>query len=637
MTIRTKLLLVILPPSLAALLLLGGLAFLTARQGITGEVLQHLESVASIQGHRLGAIVDRNLERLQLVASRTQLRLSLRSYNQADSVESRALLQARMTRIIADARASIADFRTISIYGRDGRVAASTDPQRVGRDRGDDPPVVEGFARASADRLFRAADGSVGVRLSGPLQLDGETIGGVVIEAATTTLVAALHDYSGLGGSGESLLLRRAASGDVLYLAPSRFDPDAALRRVAATAGDDVARMALAGRSEQLEEATDYRGRLVLAAVQPVAGTDWGLVVKIDHDEAFAPVHHLATWLVAGGGLALLALALAAIHFARTLSRPLAELTVTTRRISEGDLTIRLPSLGDDEIGILAARFNGMTARLAESDQALRRTIGEMELEIAQRKRAEERLQRYTERLQRSNRELEEFAYVASHDLQEPLRKVRAFGERLQSRFGAQLGEQGQDYLGRMVRASERLQNLINDLLLYSRVSTRAKPFEAVELAALAAEVLAELGEEREGLELQGDIGELPVVRADPSQMRQLLQNLIANAIKFRRPEVPLELRIRGGVRAEGEAGEQVWLCVADNGIGFEPQYGEQIFQVFQRLHGRAEYEGSGVGLAICQKIVARHGGIITAEGRPGLGATFTATWPLHPPEGEIE
>lgn len=246
--------------------------------------------------------------------------------------------------------------------------------------------------------------------------------------------------------------------------------------------------------------------------------------------------------------------------------------------------------------------------------------------DIRERKRAQEELHQTMRRLEQSNRELEDFAHVASHDLQEPLRKIQAFGDLLKSRHAAALDEQGRDYVDRMQSAARRMQTLINDLLSFSRVTTRAQPFVPVDLGQIAQDVAKDL--EVRAMESQGrlDIGEMPSIHADPLQMRQLLQNLASNGLKFRRPDVPPVVRIRGSVN-----GAQAEISVEDNGIGFDPAYSERIFTIFERLHERTKYEGTGIGLAICRKIAERHGGSIRAESTPGAGSRFVVTLPVTP------
>jgi light-regulated signal transduction histidine kinase (bacteriophytochrome) len=244
--------------------------------------------------------------------------------------------------------------------------------------------------------------------------------------------------------------------------------------------------------------------------------------------------------------------------------------------------------------------------------------------------------------LARSNKELEQFSSVASHDLQEPLRKVRMFGDRLRDRLAGTVSEEAAADLDRMQSAAERMQGLINDLLEFSRVTHRGQPFAEVDLGQIAAEVVSDLEARVVELGATVDVGELPVVQADRTQMRQLLQNLIANALKFHRPGEPPVVRIRAEAvpanaprfAAESVAGDRYVLTIEDNGIGFDEQYAERIFSPFERLHGRAAYEGTGIGLSIARKIVWRHGGHIGATSTPGRGATFTITLPLTPNGG---
>jgi signal transduction histidine kinase len=249
--------------------------------------------------------------------------------------------------------------------------------------------------------------------------------------------------------------------------------------------------------------------------------------------------------------------------------------------------------------------------------------------EIRARKLAQEQLERVAAQLEASNRELQQFASVASHDLQEPLRKIVVFGDRLRSRFGGQLGEQGNDYIERMMNAAGRMQKLIDDLLEFSRVVTRARPFVAVDLAEVVREVLGDLEVLIESKGAVIDVGALPTIQADPTQLRQVFQNLLANAMKFQGEGAVPHVAIRAEQATCG--GLPGWrLTVRDNGIGFDQQHAEKIFAPFQRLHGRSEFGGSGIGLAIVRRIVERHSGTITAESSPGQGAVFTILLPAE-------
>ncbi|MGO9414871.1 MAG: sensor histidine kinase, partial [Syntrophobacteraceae bacterium] len=223
---------------------------------------------------------------------------------------------------------------------------------------------------------------------------------------------------------------------------------------------------------------------------------------------------------------------------------------------------------------------------------------------------------------EQSNQALQDFASIAAHDMKEPLRKVIAFGNMLRQKYEDPLGETGNDYLNRMLGATERMQSLLAGLLDYSRVTTASKPFKEVDLSDIIGKVVSDL--EVRIVKTGGEvhIGILPVISADPTQMRQLFQNLIGNALKFHKPgEKPT-------VRVSSECNEDSGceIVVEDNGTGFDEQYREKIFAPFQRFHARSEYEGTGMGLAICKKIVERHGGSITAKSTPGAGSQFIVT-----------
>jgi len=257
-------------------------------------------------------------------------------------------------------------------------------------------------------------------------------------------------------------------------------------------------------------------------------------------------------------------------------------------------------------------------------------------LDVTERKRVEQELAQKAEELARSNADLEQFAYVASHDLQEPLRKVVAFGDRLRFHYGDVLDEKGLDYLGRMESATRRMQAMIDALLNLSRIATHGQPFVPTNLNQVAADAAADLEIQIEKTCGQVDIGDLPTIEADPTQMNQLFANLIGNALKYHRPELPPRVKVYAVTQPEAVSatfdslGPKPFyqLFVEDNGVGFNAQYIERIFQPFQRLHNRTMYEGTGMGLAICRKIVERHGGYITAKSTPDQGSTFIVTLP---------
>lgn len=271
-------------------------------------------------------------------------------------------------------------------------------------------------------------------------------------------------------------------------------------------------------------------------------------------------------------------------------------------------------------------------ARRMNAERDVRAINDRLEATVNERTNA---LVQTSNELLRSNQELEKFAYIASHDLQEPLRKIQAFGDRLKKSSGDALPEASRDYIERMQASATRMRTLISDLLTYSRVSTQNQSLRQVKLFEVVEGVKSDLEVRIEECYGRIEVDPLPTVWADPMQMRQLFQNLLSNSLKFRRADVPPVIRIQSRPLAEAfaaehsSAGTPGWrIVVTDNGIGFEAQYAERIFELFQRLHGRGEYEGTGIGLSICRKIVERHGGRISANGQPGVGTEFVIDLP---------
>jgi len=239
----------------------------------------------------------------------------------------------------------------------------------------------------------------------------------------------------------------------------------------------------------------------------------------------------------------------------------------------------------------------------------------------------------YSEELSRSNRELEDFAFVASHDLQEPLRKIRAFGDRLMTSHASSIDEKGQDYLQRMYNAAERMSNLISDLLEYSRINSRGKEFSKVSLEQVIKDVIGDLEIAIEESSAIINTSKLPEINGDVSQLNQLFLNLLSNAIKFRKNDIPPVIDIsyrENSIFDEVLKTENLWyeIIIKDNGIGFSQEFEDKIFIPFQRLHARNQYKGTGIGLAVCRRIVERHGGIISVKSEVDSGTEFSINIP---------
>jgi signal transduction histidine kinase len=311
-------------------------------------------------------------------------------------------------------------------------------------------------------------------------------------------------------------------------------------------------------------------------------------------------------WILFTAFVILVSLAFVARTLRRQLVLPLQALASRVRDVARGDYEREVTSEGADEVRGLAEDIETMRARIVSELAALQAAEAE---------------------LRRSNQELEQFAYVASHDLQEPLRKVASFCQLLQQRYGGQLDARADQYIGFAVDGARRMQDLINDLLAFSRVGRVEQPHVEVDTGTLLERVQADLERaiEESGATVAVD-GELPTVHGDPSLLRAVFQNLIGNAIKFRGEDAPR-------VQVSADRDDAYWrFRVSDNGIGIDPEYAERIFVLFQRLHPRTQYEGTGIGLAMCRKIVEYHGGRMWLETSNGAGpgSTFYFTLPAE-------
>jgi signal transduction histidine kinase len=358
---------------------------------------------------------------------------------------------------------------------------------------------------------------------------------------------------------------------------------------------------ALSGQQGSGEYFNAVENESKLTSYRPLPDLGWAVVYGIPTGTALAPLDAL-TWGILSASVGLAALIGAGVFVStRRAVAPLARLTAAAQTVGTGDFSRRIEVPSGDEVGQLADEFNRMTAAIAEKDVLLRARAAE---------------------LARSNAELEQFAYVASHDLQEPLRMVVGYVQLLEKRLADKLDPDTREFMGFAVDGALRMQNLIQDILAYSRVSTKGQPLAPVDSAAALKEALDSLASRiaETGSEVKAQT--LPMVMADRTQLVQLFQNLISNAIKFCKDHAPR-------VRVEAAHGPGRWrFAVTDNGIGIAPEYRGQLFVIFKRLHTRREYPGTGIGLAICKRIVERHGGEIGIESAPDGGSVFWFTLP---------
>jgi len=449
-------------------------------------------------------------------------------------------------------------------------------------------------------------------------ELDDSLLGRVAILQPMLELNAIVGEYEGLGPSGETYILDSSG----VMITPSLMDPHAPPLSVNVDTHIFQVGRSTFDEGGQPIAATDvftydnYKQVEVIGAYAPVFEMDWIVVTERATDDAFAPLRTLEKAIVGVFTLLGVLAALFAVYLSRTITRPILELKAGATELASGNLGHTVDDTRSDEIGDLARVFNSMSEKLWHARERLEETVATRTAELREA----------NARLDASNRELQDFAYVASHDLREPLRKVSSFGHLLSESLQGRIDEDERENLGFMVDGATRMQVMIEDLLTYSRVTTKGKPFEKVDINDLVRDIesldMATRIEETEGtLQVQA---ELPPVCADASQMRQLFQNLIGNAMKFHRIGVKPHVEISG----VDTGNNMIEVRVQDNGIGIPAEYSEQVFDMFKRLHSRAQYEGTGIGLAVCRKIVERHGGQIAVESATGEGSTFRFTLP---------
>jgi signal transduction histidine kinase len=366
-------------------------------------------------------------------------------------------------------------------------------------------------------------------------------------------------------------------------------------------------RAALAGQDGTMQYICPIDGQEELGAHMPLPGTGWAVVYVVPAQIAFAPLTQLTYTTMSITVVIAIIVTIVGLAIVRQITRPLGQLTAAAVKMGTGDLSQRVKVTTRDEIGQLGTEFNRMAVSLSEKEAKLRDYAAQLEQKVEER----------TVELTRSNADLAQFAYVASHDLQEPLRMVSSYMQLIEQRYKDKLDAAGTEFMNYAVNGATRMQTMINDLLTFSRVGTRGKPFEPTDCEVILDQTLANLQMAIEESQAIITHDPLPTVMSDDTQIVLLFQNLIGNAVKFRTQE---QMRVHISAQAKGRE----WVfSVRDNGIGIDPQYFERLFVIFQRLHSKEEYPGTGIGLAVCKRVVERHGGKIWVESQPGQGSTF--------------
>ncbi|MFC1708658.1 ATP-binding protein [Candidatus Omnitrophota bacterium] len=450
------------------------------------------------------------------------------------------------------------------------------------------------------------------VFIASPVFRGGEVIGVVVAQLGTEEISRLVQDYSDLGSTGEFGIAAKIKD-EVVFIAPLRFDREAAFKKRVPIGSKEYPNIQKAVMGERGSGVSmDYRGKEVMSVWRHLPTFRWGMVVKMDTTEVFVMAKQLRNNLLRISIVLLIIVAVIAIIIAKTVSSPIRELTTISGEIADGNLSARVEIDTKDEIGELAQSFNQMTDKLVRAKE----DVEQKNVEVEEQKKM----------LEQVNKELDSFVYTASHDLRAPLRGISSFASFLEEDYKDKLDDEGRDYLKEIREGTDRMNQLIEDLLALSRISRIKNPYENINVEDMLSSVIKriefDIKENNVDLRIQPD---MPTIRCDRIKLSEVFLNLISNAIKFSSKNNKENPRVEVGYASEDGFHK---FYVKDNGIGIDHKYHSQVFGIFKRLHTAKEYEGTGAGLSIVKRVIDDHGGNIWIESEVGKGATFCFSIP---------
>jgi signal transduction histidine kinase len=665
MMIRTKLIIIFLTISIVPLTIFGTLNYLNTEQVLTKETFNKLETLATLQEKNIRNFIDQNLEKLNLVSSRLQLKVELDKYN--NNIGNKTQSQQFITRIINPIKSEIESFEDIYILSPMGQIVASTDNVSIGVDHSNDEFFIKGSKQNDVSIFFKDQQGNLRMYLTGPLNLNNNKVVGVVsIISNLDTLLSQIQTYEGLGQTGEFNLVKRDDNGNALLINPLRFDPAAAL--TLRVHKDDVQRptiQALLKNEKTFTNIVDYRSALVLAVTRYIEGVDWGLVAKIDKAEAFAALDNLRNLTILTGVMVAALVVVASLFLGQSMSLPIRRLRNAAQNIARGNFGTKIEVNSSDEIGQLANQFENMKQSIQYTNQNLNQIVYDRTKKLEE---ANKQLDLANKQLKLNEKAQKEFINVAAHELRTPIVPILGLSELLYSQMNKSMPDdddddegrkqllqlepqQKQDFLQKkkqleklevIIRNASRLQRLTEDILDVTKIESQALKLrlEKANLNDLISDIIedyteSEIGKLKSNVKIRfepNDKDSNIFVNVDRGRISQVISNLISNALKFTE-EGSITVAINNNISKDNNINNQVIVSVKDTGTGIDPEILPRLFTKFATKSD----VGTGLGLYISKSIVEAHGGKIWAEnnnnnnnldGQIRRGSTFYFTLP---------
>jgi signal transduction histidine kinase len=668
--IRTKLIIIFLIISIVPLTIFGTLNYLNTEQALTKETLNKLETLATLQEKNIQNLVDQNLEKLNLVSSRLQLKVELDKYNNNNN-GNKTQSQQFITRIINPVKSESKSFEDIYILSPMGQIVASINNASIGRNHSTDEFFIKGSKQNDVTIFFKDPEGNLRVYLTGPLILnDNKLVGVVSIISNLDTLLSQIQTYEGLGETGEFNLVKRDDNGDALLINPLRFDPAAAL--TLRVDKDDVQTpiiQALLKNEKTFTNIVDYRGVPVLAVTRHIEGVDWGLVAKIDKAEGFAALDNLRNLTVLTGIIVAALVVVASLFLGQSMSLPIRKLRDAAQNIARGNFGMKIEVNSSDEIGQLANQFENMKQNIQYTNQNLNQIVYDRTKKLEE---ANKQLALANEQLKLNEKAQKEFINVAAHELRTPIVPILGLSELLYSQMNKNMPDddndkgrkqllqpeqqekqQQQDFLQKkkqleklevIIRNASRLQRLTEDILDVTKIESQALKLrlEKANLKDLISDIIgdytrSEIGKLKSNVKIRfepHDKDSSIFVNVDMGRIAQIISNLISNALKFTE-EGSITVAIDKKISKDNN-NNQVIVSVKDTGDGIDPEILPRLFTKFATKSD----VGTGLGLYISKSIIEAHGGKIWAENNNNTnnnnldeqtrrGSTFYFTLPL--------